>query len=107
MGRPKNKRDLMRVSLHLPKDHYQLMAKIGEEEDLSVAQMVRRAVELYLVTQFDMLGISESDLALASHVSETRSKRATIVTRATSLERMYSDNTVEELFKDLNPAAFT
>jgi len=97
----------MRVSLHLPKDHYELLSSISNNEDLSIAQIVRRAIELYLVTQFDVLGISESDLALASHVSETRSKKAAIVTRAATLERKYCDNSVEELFKDLNPMAFS
>lgn len=107
-GRPKNTRELVRMSVHIPKQHYGVLVSLAEEEDLSVAQIVRRALELYLVSQKDVLGIDDSDISYSAHLTETRSKRAIIVSHA---EKFYALNNVSlddgsSIFEDLNPAAF-
>jgi len=102
-GRPKNKRDLIRFSSHIPKDQYHLLKCIGEEEDLSIAQIVRRAIELYLVSQKEVLSIDESELAMANHISETRSLKAM---RLNQLTQDRDEENPIDLFKDLNPEAF-
>ena len=108
-GRRKNPRDLMRISTHIPKEHYEILSEISMDEDLSMAQVIRRAVELYLVSQKDVLGIDDSDMALAAHLSETRSKKAIILNHAEKFHNFNnkdSDVDANSIFEDLNPDAF-
>lgn len=107
-GRPKNPRDLIRISTHIPKDHYDLLIDISQDEDLSMAQVIRRSIELYLVSQRDVLGIGDSDIALAAHLSETRSRKAIVLSHADKLN-IYNPNAsqdVDSIFQELNPDAF-
>jgi len=107
-GRPKNKRDLIRISSHIPKHHYDLMKMIVDEDDLSMAQVLRRAIELYLCTQKDVLGIEDSEIAMANHISEDRTNKALILHYKDNLPKSPFDksNSADELFEELNPDAF-
>lgn len=111
-GRPKSPRDLIRISAHIPMDHYDLLRSISEEEDLSVAQIFRRAVELYLISQKDVLGIDDGDISYAKHISETRSKKAIFINHSEKFLEMANKDSGKsnidalEIFEELNPAAF-
>lgn len=107
-GRPPNKRNLIRISTHIPKDHHDLLKEISIDEDLSTGQIIRRAIELYLLSQKDVLNIMGSDLAMASHISETRSKKAMIFNHSEKLVGAYKNNedVAMEIFEELNPVAF-
>lgn len=108
VGKPKNPRDLTRMSIHVPKQHYGILVSLAEEEDLSVAQIVRRAIELYLVSQKDVLGITDSEIAYASHLAETRSKKAIVISHADKFYAMHNPiiEDASSIFEDLNPEAF-
>lgn len=116
IGRPKNKRDLIRISTHIPYAHHSLLKEISDEEDLSMGQVFRRAVEMYLISQKDVLGIEENDLAMAKHISETRSKKAQLINQTLKFEEIRNNMNLEdnfdflesgtEIFEELNPAAF-
>lgn len=117
-GRQKNKRDLIRISTHIPKEHHELLLQISDEEDLSTAQIIRRAIELYLLSQKDVLGIDESEMTIAKHISETRSKRAQLISHTKKFDNIRReiemdpfqidllDASADSLFQELNPDAF-
>lgn len=107
IGRPKNKRDLIRISTHIPKDHYHLIISISDEEDLSMGQIIRRAIELYLVSQREVLNLEESEIAMANHLTETRSKRAITINHViNSASDQDSNEDSSSIFEELNPDAF-
>lgn len=117
-GRPRNKRDLIRISTHIPKEHHELLLQISDEEDLSAAQVIRRAIELYLLSQQDVLGINESEMTIAKHISETRSKKAQLISHVNKFDSIRRnmeldpfendllDVSADSLFQELNPDAF-
>lgn len=82
-------------------DKYQT---ISEEEDLSLAQIIRRAVDMYLFSQGDLLNIKESDLELVNYESETRTKKALLLNQTQMFDR--DMNQQSSLFQELNPDAF-
>jgi len=101
MGRPRHKRDLIRISTHIPKRVYDLLKDISEEEDLSLAQIIRRAIDMYLFSQENLLNIEESDLELANYESETRTKKALLLNQTRIFDR--DINQESSLFEELNP----
>ena len=106
-GRPKNERDLVRISTHIPRSHYELIKDISIDEDLSTGQIIRRALELYLISQRDVLNITDSDLTMATHLTETRSRKAIKLTHIDRLLPTSSEsNDALSIFEDLNPDAF-
>lgn len=104
MGRPQHKRDLIRISTHIPKKVHDMLKDISEEEDLSLAQIIRRAIDMYLFSQGDLLNIEESDLELVNYESETRTKKALLLNQTQMFDR--DMNQQSSLFQELNPDAF-
>lgn len=106
-GRPKNERDLVRISTHIPRSHYELLREISVDEDLSTGQIIRRALELYLISQRDVLNITDSDLTIATHLTETRSRKAI---KLSHIDRLQPHSSEPEdalaIFEELNPDAF-
>jgi UTP-glucose-1-phosphate uridylyltransferase len=94
----KNK-DLIRVSFHISLEQYNLIATIADEEDLCFSQVVRRALEMYLVTQKDILGIGDSDLAQAKFIGETRTKRALLMSNALTIMQAAKEHNLESEFQ--------
>lgn len=114
-GRPKNKRDLIRFSFHIPKEQYELLTEFSEEEDMSMAQIVRRAVDMYITTQSNMFNLDDNNITIAQHLKETRSKRAQLVNYISAVQEETdvdpSDNLkfeeeAELIFRELNPDGF-
>lgn len=111
VGRPTHPKDLVRISLHVPRAHYRLLKALSAEEDLSVAQIVRRAIELYLTSQSELLNFEDIESDLLNHVAETRSKKAILLNHTNQFSKNKDDNSLkekndEDIFSDLNPDAF-
>ena len=110
MGRTKSTKTLSRISLHLPVVHINVLKNISQEDDLTVSQIIRRAVELYLATQKHYIDFNYNDMELDTHLSETRTKKAIFLSHVDNLEKQKDNFSGEELFDDLfeelNPDAF-
>lgn len=113
MGRTKSIKDLKRISLHLPLLHIKVLKRISEGEDLTVAQIIRRAVELYLGTQKHYMEYNYNDLELDAHLSETRTKKAIFLSHVDELDKQkskasgVSGEVFDDIFEELNPDAFS
>jgi hypothetical protein len=103
-----NSKPFKRMVVQVPYCHYEILEGISLEEDMSISQLVRRAIELYLVTQKDVLSIPESEIALTAHLAETRSKKAMVITHAEKFFTLHSDSNKSDLslFEELNPEAY-
>jgi len=112
MGRTKSVKLFSRVSLHLPVAHIKVLKNISQEEDLTVSQIIRRAVELYLGTQKHYIDFNYNDLELDTHLAETRTKKAIFLSHVDSIDKQKSSNTniqgevFDDIFEELNPDAF-
>jgi hypothetical protein len=112
MGRTKSVKIFSRISLHLPLVHIKVLRNISQEEDLTVSQIIRRAVELYLATQKHFIDFNYNDLELDTHLSETRTKRAIFLSHADGIDKQKNNNSniqgevFDDIFEELNPDAF-
>lgn len=112
MGRVKSAKTFSRISLHLPLNHIKVLKNISQDEDLTVSQIIRRAVELYLATQKHYIDFNYNDLELDTHLSETRTKKAIFLSHIDGIEKQKSNNSsiqgevFDDIFEDLNPEAF-
>lgn len=112
MGRNKSTKLFSRVSLHLPLVHIKVLKNISQEEDLTVSQIIRRAVELYLGTQKHYIDFNYNDLELDTHLAETRTKKAIFLSHADGIEKQKNGNSniegvvFDDIFEELNPDAF-
>ena len=112
MGKTKSVKALKRVSLHLPLVHLKVLKDISQDEDLTISQIIRRAVELYLTTQKHYIDFNFDELELDAHLSETRTKKAIFLAHADGIEKAKYNNTnlqgdtFEDIFEELYPDAF-
>ena len=112
MGRTKSVKIFSRISLHLPLAHIKVLRNISQEEDLTVSQIIRRAVELYLTTQKHYIDFDYNNLELDTHLSETRTKKAIFLSHAEGLDKQRNNNSniqgevFDDIFEQLNPDAF-
>lgn len=113
MPKSKSNKCLTRISLHIPDPHLKALKRISQDEDLNVSQIIRRALELYLSTQRQYIDLQDDELQLDAHLSETRTKKALMLSHIDYLEKAKKgfkdegslfDN--DDLFEELNPDAF-
>lgn len=114
-GRPRHNSDLVQLNVLIPKEHRLLLQYVAEQEDLSLNQITRRAIQQYLVVNLDVLGIESEDIGVAlmrdGKSKETRTNRAlynSVEENRNNLPRLdlpaASANIDENsLFEDLNP----
>lgn len=116
MSKSRDPKDLVRISLHIPRKHYNLLKSMKAREDLSLSQIIRRALDLYLLSQRQVLDLEEEEIQeieMTSSLSESRTKKAILLNQRETLRHMNRNNdsygeeeSANDLFQDLNPEAF-
>jgi predicted transcriptional regulator len=69
MPRPRGKRPAVRLSVSLPVHHHTALLRLAEQEDQSIAGMVRKAVAEYVER-------SEADSQVELPLSQSRERRS-------------------------------
>lgn len=116
MPKQKDPKDLVRISLHIPRKHHEILKSMRRKEDLNIAQIVRRALDLYLLSQRQVIDLEDEELQeieMSSSLAENRTKKAILLSQRDTLKRINEENQsyheedlAQDLFHDLNPDAF-